>query len=103
MSKTASDPIQHYGDVPQSLVLVHQWAPRNASRYHAMSTFFDDCRGDGDRFPAFAFIEPSYFGSGQNDQHPATDVRAGDSLLGGVYNAIRTNASRISWPNSAVR
>jgi len=81
----------YYGDVPQSLALVHQWAPRNAARYHPMGAFFDDCQAEAAAFPAFAFIEPSYFGAGQNDQHPATDVRAGDALLGRVYNAIRAN------------
>jgi phospholipase C len=81
----------YYGDVPQSLVLVHQWAPGNALRYHLMPAFFEDCRGNAGDFPAFAFIEPSYFGSGQNDQHPATDPRAGDALLGQIYNAIRSN------------
>jgi phospholipase C len=81
----------YYGDVPQSLVLVHQMAPRNAQHYHMMSAFFADCAGNADDFPAFAFIEPAYFGGAQNDQHPATDVKAGDSLLGQVYNAIRRN------------
>ena len=88
----------YYGDVPQSLILVHQWAPSNAERYHAMGTFFEDCQGNADDFPAFAFIEPSYFGSGQNDQHPASDVRAGDALLGRVYNAIRANQTL--WESS---
>jgi phospholipase C len=81
----------YYGDFPQSLVLVHQWAPKNAFRYQPMAAFFEDCQGNADDFPAFAFIEPSYFGSGQNDQHPATDVRAGDALLGQIYNAFRAN------------
>jgi phospholipase C len=81
----------YYGDVPQSLVLVHQLSPRNAQNYHPMPAFFADCQGDAETFPAFAFIEPSHFGTGQNDQHPATDARAGDALLGAVYNAVRAN------------
>jgi phospholipase C len=80
----------YFGDVPQSLVLVHQWEPRNASRYRPMSEFWTACQ-DAATFPPFAFIEPTYFGNSQNDQHPATDVRAGDALLARVYNAIRAN------------
>jgi phospholipase C len=81
----------YYGDVPQSLLLVHQWAPQNAARYRPMNSFYTDCQADAAAFPALAFIEPSYFGAGQTDQHPATDVRVGDGLLARVYNAIRAN------------
>jgi phospholipase C len=81
----------YYGDVPSSLLLVHQWTPRNALRYHTMPTLFQNCQGNADNFPAFTLVEPAYFGGGQNDQHPATDVQAGDALLAQIYNAIRAN------------
>jgi phospholipase C len=90
----------YFGDVPQSLVMVHQWEPKNAIRYRAMSEFFADCQGPADAFPSFAFIEPTYFGAAQNDQHPATDVHAGDALLADVYNAIRANAEL--WKSTLV-
>lgn len=80
----------YYGDAPQSLVLTHQWAPTNASKYRRMPRFFDDARGPADDFPAYAFIEPSYF-IDQNDQHPPSDIMLGEALLARVYNALRAN------------
>ena len=41
--------------------------------------------------PAYTFIEPTYFGPHQNDQHPPHDVLRGDELIAGVYNALRGN------------
>jgi len=80
----------YYGDAPQSLVLTHQWAPKNASKYRRMPRFFDDARGPAEAFPAYAFIEPSYFVD-QNDQHPPSDLMLGEALLARVYNALRAN------------
>jgi phospholipase C len=79
----------YYGDVPQSLVMIHQWKfPFN---YSGMSNFFTDVQGPADQFPAYTFIEPTYFGANQNDQHPPTDVLKGDILMAQVYNALRAN------------
>jgi phospholipase C len=80
----------YYGDVPQSLVLTHQLRPRNAARYRPLQRFFTDGRGRADDFPAFAFIEPNYFSS-QNDQHPPSDVLRGEVLIARVYNTLRAN------------
>jgi phospholipase C len=79
----------YYGDVPQSLLLTHQllhpWS------YGQMERFAADAAGPEKDFPSYAFIEPCYFGAGENDQHPPTDVRHGEALIAGVYNAIRSN------------
>jgi phospholipase C len=80
----------YYGDVPQSLLMIHQWMfPFN---YSHMANFFTDVQGAADAFPAYTFIEPTYFGAQQNDQHPPTDVLKGDMLMAQVYNALRANA-----------
>ncbi|MCB9169987.1 MAG: hypothetical protein H6594_06505 [Flavobacteriales bacterium] len=78
------------GDFPLSLLLLHQWWPKNLRRYRRMHRFFDDV-ADEASFPAFTFIEPSYFGGDQNDEHPPSNVLAGDALVASVYNAIRAN------------
>jgi phospholipase C len=36
----------YYGDVPQSLILVHQLEPENALRYSKLVKFFQDAAGD---------------------------------------------------------
>ena len=81
----------YYGDVPQSLVLVHQLEPRNAWRYCKFQDFFMDAAGDEDKFPQFCFIEPAYNHPGANDDHPPYDVLSGEALIAEAYNAIRAN------------
>ena len=44
-----------------------------------------------ENFPAFAWIEPDYFGSDASDQHPPHDVRLGDRFVAAVYNTLRKN------------
>ena len=41
--------------------------------------------------PAFTFLEPAWSGTGQNDQHPVSDVSAGERLIYAVYQAMRTS------------
>ena len=48
----------------------------------------DVARGD---LPAYTFIEPTYFGPNENDQHPPHDVLRGDALIADVYNTLRAN------------
>jgi phospholipase C len=55
-----------------------------------MDQFAEDAQS-AEAFPAYVFIEPSYFGAGQNDEHPPTDVMHGEGLLANVYNALRGN------------
>jgi len=81
----------YFGDVPQSLVLVHQWAPRNMINYHHMQRFYEDVGGRESEFPAYVFIEPTYYPPGTNDDHPPHDVMDGERLIADVYNALRAN------------
>jgi phospholipase C len=81
----------YYGDVPQSLVLVHQLEPENAARYAKLPRFFRDAGGDAKDFPKFCFIEPPYYQPGAADDHPPHDVLEGERLIADVYNAILRN------------
>ncbi|HKT16723.1 MAG TPA: alkaline phosphatase family protein [Stellaceae bacterium] len=81
----------YYGDVPQSLVLVHQFEPENAVNYRKFQHFFADAAGDEEEFPQFSFIEPAYNPPGANDDHPPYDVMSGETLIAEVYNALRAN------------
>ncbi len=77
----------YFGDVPQSLVLTHQW--EHLGNYRRYAHWRDDvARGD---LPAYTFIEPTYFGPNENDQHPPHDVQRGDALIAEVYNTLRAN------------
>lgn len=88
----------YYGDIPQSLILVHQLEPENASRYSKLNNFFRDAAGAADRFPEYCFIEPAYYQPGACDDHPPHDVLEGERLIADVYNAIRRND--VLWKSS---
>ncbi len=77
----------YFGDVPQSLVLTHQFA--HLGSYRRFAHWREDV-ATGD-LPAYSFIEPTYFGPNENDQHPPHDVQRGDALIAEVYNTLRAN------------
>ena len=86
--KDISWKIYHNGEA-QSLVLINQLL--HAAHYHDITLFFDDAKGDEKDFPQYVFIEPCYSGSGQNDQHPPSDIMKGELLIAQIYNALRSN------------
>ena len=77
----------YFGDVPQSLALTRQW--HHLGNYRAFRHWPDDVKAG--QLPAYTFIEPTYFGAGQNDQHPPHDVMRGDALIAEVYNPLQAN------------
>ena len=80
--------IYHHG-MPQALLLTHLWD--KPERFHRMSCFFKDAAGPEEQFPQYAFIEPSYGGADENDQHPPTGMAKGEYLIAEIYNALRSN------------
>ncbi len=76
----------YYGDVPQSLVLTHQFTHLN--KYRRYTHWREDVAA-GD-LPGYTFIEPTYFGPNCNDQHPPHDIMRGDALIAEVYNVLRS-------------
>jgi phospholipase C len=83
----------YYGDIPQSLSLVHQLEPRNSANYFKLRAFFEDAAGDTEKFPAYSFIEPVYYPPGANDGHPPHDILGADQLVADVYRAVTANKS----------
>ena len=79
----------YFGDFPQSLLMTQQLL--HPFSYHQYEQFFNDAAGSEADFPQYCFIEPYYFGTKQNDQHPPTDVRHGEAPIAQVYNALRGN------------
>lgn len=59
------------------------------SRFRSMKQFEDDCAKD--QLRPYSFIEPVYFFSGANDDHPPHDIINGQKLIAQVYLAIRRN------------
>jgi len=83
----------YYYDFPSSLLLVHQREPENLANYDHIGDFFTAAAGDESQFPAFTFIEPQYFGEGQNDDHPPHNTMKAEKLIADTYNALRSNAA----------
>jgi phospholipase C len=81
----------YYGDIPQSLILVHQLEPENARNYAKLARFFQDAAGKPENFPKYCFIEPSYYQPGAGDDHPPHDILEGERLIADIYNAIVRN------------
>ncbi len=77
----------YHGDFPQSLLLLHQWS--KLDHYRDFDQWAVDVR-NGD-LPPYVFIEPTYFGADENDQHPPHDVLRGDRLIAQVYNTLHAN------------
>jgi phospholipase C len=86
--KKISWSIYHHG-MPHTLLLARLWD--KPEHFHRMGNFFKDAAGAEGNFPEYAFIEPSYGGTDENDQHPPTDLRKGEYLIAQVYNALRGN------------
>jgi phospholipase C len=81
--------IYHHG-MPHTMLFTHLWT--KPEHFHRMSGFFEVAAGPADKFPQYVFIEPSYGGQDENDQHPPTDIRKGEYLIAQVYNALRSNS-----------
>src|SRR3982074_3717884 len=85
----------YFYDFPCSLLLAHQRRAENLARYESVDNFHTDAAGPPADFPAFAFIEPRYFGAGQNDDHPPHNTMKAQKLIADTYNALRSN--RALW------
>ena len=53
---------------------------------HGIETFFADAAAG--TLPPFSVIDPKFAGPDANDDHPETDVRLGQALIGSVYAAL---------------
>jgi phospholipase C len=86
----------YYGNLP----FVGLWRkPKYMTISRPLEVFFEDClRGD---LPSVAFVDPIYESGApnplSNDDHPHSDVRAGQLLLNRVYDAVRTSPA---WPRT---
>ena len=69
-------------------------------RVYTMSQFWDALNGSPADLPKYCFLEPNYgaySNTSENDQHPMSDVTAGDRFIRDVYNKLRQSAA---WESS---
>jgi phospholipase C len=77
----------YHADFPQSLLMTHQLD--KLDHYRKFDQWVADVRA-GD-LPPYVFIEPFYFGTEENDQHPPQDIMRGDLLVAEVFNTLHDN------------
>lgn len=56
------------------------------TNFVSINEFYKDA-SEGN-LPSYSFLEPQFSNPGQNDQHPPSDIRAGEQLIADVYNAV---------------
>lgn len=59
------------------------------SNFGTLDQFIQKCQ-EGN-IPSYSFLEPTYGGDNQNDQHPPNDIRPGEQLIAEVYQAIKNS------------
>jgi phospholipase C len=88
----------YYGNF--SFMLLYQTHPEIQ---HKHATFFKQCKTG--RLPAFSYIDPNWTfhdsgpssGNEGNDDHPHADIRAGESFLSQIYDAVTRSPA---WPRT---
>jgi phospholipase C len=60
-----------------------------------IESYFEDAAAG--TLPQYSLIDPQFFGSGANDDHPSHDIRMGQALIAAVFNAL---AQSPQWSNS---
>jgi phospholipase C len=96
----------YYYDQQSSTMEIVNLLNNQPALFGSFAQFVADC--EGDRLPEYSFIEPNYSdhpgpGGGQvlaSDQHPDHNVKAGETFIALVYNAIRTNPK--IWETTAL-
>src|SRR5262249_8368227 len=86
----------YFSDLP----LVALWGNKYLAGPQAIATplpqFFADCAAG--TLPEVAFIDPTFLGEDigtSNDDHPFGDIRAGETFLNNIYNAVTQSPN---WP-----
>jgi phospholipase C len=61
--------------------------PRFDQNFGTLDEFKEKCQKR--ELPSYSFLEPNFHGPSQNDQHPPSDIRAGEQLIADIYNAVK--------------
>ena len=71
------------------LIMTALHDPKFNDNFGTRDDFAAKCKS-GD-LPSYSFLEPDYSGPTQNDQHPPSDIRAGEQLMADIYNMLATS------------
>jgi phospholipase C len=71
------------------LVMTQLHDPKFDGKFGTLDDFEAKCKSG--QLPSYAFLEPNYGGPTQNDQHPPSDIRAGERLIADIYNMVKAS------------
>ncbi len=80
----------YYSDLP----FLALWGAPVAPFLHPKADYFTDCAAG--TLPSVSFLDPSFVGAEQNDDHPLADIRRGQAF---VRDAFRAFAQSPNWRN----
>jgi phospholipase C len=86
----------YFSDIP----LLALWGTKYLGNLHFISSFYDDAAAGN--LPPVSWVEPRFVGEIQGisgDDHPHSDIRAGEYFLSKVYNAITKSPN---WTNTVL-
>ncbi len=64
---------------------------------HTLAEFFADAAAG--TLPQVSYIDPAFFGAGENDEHPPANPQLGQQFVESIYNAMVASPD---WPSSAL-
>jgi phospholipase C len=82
----------------RNLPALSLWGLKYLPIMHTYNTFLDDCRAG--TLPHLAYVEPKFttpYVHYGNDDHPPADIRAGETLMNDVYEAVTSSPA---WPRT---
>lgn len=68
------------------LIMTQLWDEKYDCNFKPIDQFYKDA--DAGHLPSYTFLEPTFSGPTQNDQHPPQDIRPGEKLIADVYEAM---------------
>jgi phospholipase C len=71
------------------LIMTKLHDPRFDGNFGTLDDFAAKCTSGA--LPSYSFLEPNYGGPTQNDQHPPSDIRAGEKLIADIYNMVKSS------------
>jgi phospholipase C len=87
---------KNYYDGPLPTAGIFRFPPPPANVVPISNFFTDAAAGT---LPAVSFVDPSLFGPTENDEHPPTDIRAGQFFVWQVMDAVRNG---LSWSDTVI-
>ena len=88
----------YYQDGPNAASFRAPSGSATDPHFQPFQTFITNAAGSG-TFPQVSFVDPSFFGPGENDEHPPTDIQRGQAFVSQIVNAVRSGPY---WQDSVI-